>query len=67
VAGTGEVIRLTNRFTIRPDGTVQNVDVTAAGAAPPALVQCVKSALGSARFETFTGSPVSINYPLQFR
>jgi serine/threonine-protein kinase len=67
VAGTDEVIKLTLKITILPDGTVQNVGFILAAGAPPEFVQCVRSALVSARFETFTGSPITINFPIQFR
>ena len=58
--------RIDCALTIEPDGTISTARVIGSTIPDSALQQCVVSTLQRARFKSFNGDPIIVNYPINF-
>jgi hypothetical protein len=58
--------RIDCALTIEPDGTISTARVVGSTIPDPSLQQCVVSTLQRARFKSFNGDPIIVNYPINF-
>ena len=58
--------RIDTSLTIEPDGSISTARVIGSTISDPALQQCVVSTLQRARFKTFNGDPIIVQYPINF-
>jgi len=58
--------RIDTSLTIESDGTISTARVIGSTIPDPALQQCVVTTLQRARFRSFNGDPIIVNYPINF-
>jgi hypothetical protein len=58
--------RIDTSLTIEADGTISTARVIGSTIPDPSLQQCVVTTLQRARFRSFRGDPIIVNYPINF-